>query len=463
METINTSTKIKGAWESMQGGRAENQDFLGYADTSHGFLLVLCDGMGGGPGGRTASSSTVEFIINYIKSYPSGEKRKDIVRNAILLADRNIQSIVGKYPQLNGMGTTCVVLLINEISAVVAHVGDSRLYQFRFGNVVFRSADHSRVGELVRRGILTEEQARMSADSNIITRAINGRNNAEPDVYELAYERGDKFMLCSDGIWGMFPEKNIIRMANSGKDILGVVSQMANDVNKQGIMEGGHHDNLTIAIVETSTNSKKKVKMTRKSRRIIMMLAAVLLLSVCGNVALFFGKGGNANETEKLSVQLDSVKKENSRLDGELKGTKSSLNEALGRADASKQDLLTKNVQLRDSIASLKSDVSSLRNQLAESKKEAAVAKTTASHQNNQNRYAHTINTLKGWAKTNGRINEKDIDDLLSQLDTKGKNAVSNDLKSAKSILKGTRPEPEKIQTQHKHFKSAAEKLQKIG
>ena len=284
MDIIESSYPIIGAIESMQGGRAENQDFVGYADTPHGFLVVLCDGMGGGPGGRTASTSTVKFIIESIKNAKTKVNRRKLVRETIVAADQNILRLTEENPQLRGMGTTAVVLLINRNNAILGHVGDSRCYQFRYGRKVYRTDDHSMVGEKVRHGILTEEQARLSAESNIITRAVNGRNICQPDIVTLAYERGDRFMLCTDGIWGAMPEKELIKTVRETKDINGAAVNLSLTVDAIGKRQGNHHDNLTLAYIETKSDSKKKTTMNRKSRLLILLLSFLLLVSVFFNI-----------------------------------------------------------------------------------------------------------------------------------------------------------------------------------
>ena len=102
------------------------------------------------------------------------------------------------------MGSTCTVLLINDTSAIVAHVGDSRVYQIRGRNKIFRTFDHSMVFDLVKQKVITEEQARLSAQSNVITRALGIKPDIEVDVVELPYDAGDRFILTTDGIHGPF-------------------------------------------------------------------------------------------------------------------------------------------------------------------------------------------------------------------------------------------------------------------
>ena len=198
--------------ESRIGGRPENQDSYGWKETSLGYLVTVCDGMGGGPGGKTASTIAVSEIITGISEANKDEEIPNIIIKAIRRANMAIIEAGNETPALKGMGSTATVLLISENSAFVAHVGDSRVYQIRSGKKIFRTFDHSMVFEMVQQGVITEEQARLSAQSNIITRALGIKPDVEVSIKEVSFEAGDRFVLCSDGIHGSMPEEEFIKM-----------------------------------------------------------------------------------------------------------------------------------------------------------------------------------------------------------------------------------------------------------
>ena len=242
--------------DSRKGGRVENQDTCGYADTSFGLLVVVCDGMGGGPGGKLASTLAVDTIIGIVRDATATAEPKEVLKNAIQTANQVLVKRIVDNPSLRGMGTTVAALLINDYAAILAHAGDSRIYKFRGSRKVYRTTDHSVVSELVRKGTLTEEQARLSAQSNVITRALGVSPEVEVDITELAYEKGDRFMLCTDGIWGNITEKELIKIAAGTKSPGGAVESLVIRVDEQGFAAGGVHDNLTVALIETTSNSK---------------------------------------------------------------------------------------------------------------------------------------------------------------------------------------------------------------
>ena len=133
---------------------------------------------------------------------------------------------------------------------------------------------------------MTEEQARLSAQSNVITRALGVSPEVEVDITELAYEKGDRFMLCTDGIWGNITEKELIKIAAGTKSPGGAVESLVIRVDEQGFAAGGVHDNLTVALIETTSNSILKEKMSKRARIIITALSAVCLVSIVGNILL---------------------------------------------------------------------------------------------------------------------------------------------------------------------------------
>lgn len=304
IKPISTSLPYLGFAESKQGGRAENQDCCGYADTKYGLLVVVCDGMGGGPGGRTASFLAVNGIIESVKTAPLEESPKVILQKAIEDANVILLNKVEEDESLRGMGTTAVAILFSEESAVLAHVGDSRIYQLRHSKMIFRTQDHSQVAELVRKKIITEEQARLSSNSNIITRAIGTGGLCEVDIEEVPYEKKDRFVLCTDGIWGSMPENQLIKAFTEKESLSGTVDRLSVKVDELGFAEGGYHDNHTIALIETQCNSKLKPKMSTRTKILLYALVALSSISILMNVFLLSAR---INTTQEIPTSDEGI------------------------------------------------------------------------------------------------------------------------------------------------------------
>lgn len=250
---FNHRSGLTGAVASAIGGRAENQDSYLVADSRAGLLVIVCDGMGGGPGGKTASTLAAQTIADVAINSAPGKSPIDLMRRCAQEANKAVKEAADADSSLNGMGTTCVAALFKGAKAYVVNVGDSRFYQLRDGRIIFRTADHSQVGEMVREGSMTEEEARNSPYSNIITRALGAAQDVEEDVDVVTVKPGDRFALMTDGIWGSMPEPELIGMLSETGSVEQIVDRVATLVDEEGKAAGGRHDNLTLALIETKS------------------------------------------------------------------------------------------------------------------------------------------------------------------------------------------------------------------
>ncbi len=176
------------------GKRANNEDAFGFID---GFIYVVCDGVGGNEKGEIASRIVKDTFLDFSKSqfdFPLEE--------GLRFSEGNLSQYLEENPDARGMATTLTVLQLLSDSIHIAWVGDSRIYQFRKGSILYKTEDHSWVNEAVMAGIITPEEAINHPKSNIITRAVQGQfkptelaTNVLTDVDE-----DDIFLLCSDGI-----------------------------------------------------------------------------------------------------------------------------------------------------------------------------------------------------------------------------------------------------------------------
>lgn len=360
IQQLKTPDYIVGFAESRIGGRSENQDSYGSADTPYGFVVTVCDGMGGGPGGKTASSIAVKEIILGIKEGNPDDTEINIVIKAIRRANLAIIEAGKETPALKGMGSTCTILLISNESAIIAHVGDSRVYQLRGKSKIFRTFDHSMVFDLVKQKVITEEQARLSAQSNVITRALGIKPDIEVDVIELPFECGDRFLLTTDGIHGAIAETELIEMASDKKHALGTVTdEIATTIDGKGRNEGGGHDNLTLAIIETKTNSKLRSKMNKKTKLLLGAVSLICLLSLVFNGVLLGRNNSSASENEKAAlIQLqDSLKQQVFEKDSIIKSMTDEQKTAQSAA-------VNANSTLSTQVESLKREKTALEGQL---------------------------------------------------------------------------------------------------
>lgn len=315
MNIINTSRPFAGVMSSFIGGRTENQDTCGFSDTESGLLAVVCDGMGGGPGGKTASTIAVSTIIEYVQTngVPGGDKSQ-LMTDAVIAANQALRDKIRECPELDGMGTTVVAILFDGRCATIVHVGDSRAYQMRDKSCVFCTQDHSRVGEMVRSGALTKEQARLSAFSNIITRALGIGSEVDVEVDVRPYEKDDRFILCTDGIWGAMAEKELFKEFTGEKNLEGTLDVLNLEVEKCGkLNKDGHHDNYTAIIIKSKANSILKEPMSKKVKLLLQALGIVCAISIICNI-IMFALPKPKEQLKSLNEQVETLTKERDAL-----------------------------------------------------------------------------------------------------------------------------------------------------
>lgn len=281
---IESAYPINGYIESLIGGRTENQDSAGFKDVELGCLVVVCDGMGGGNGGSTASHLAVQTVIDDMSLAKDYHDPIEKLRDSIKHANEVIYTTGNAEPSLKGMGTTLTALLLSKQSAIIAHVGDSRVYQLRKHGKIFRTNDHSMVFQLVDQGLITEEEARNHPQSNVILSALGIGEMVEPEITEVSYNKGDRFILCTDGFWGMMPENEFIRYASGSGDLEETIINAAKEMNSLGLRQGGGHDNLTAAMVDVKQNSKLSPKMRNSHIAILCSLIGLLIISIALNI-----------------------------------------------------------------------------------------------------------------------------------------------------------------------------------
>lgn len=309
-QIITSKFKGTGCIESLIGGRQENQDSAGYADTPFGLMIVVCDGMGGEKGGKQASTIAVDTIITEVSEATADMLPLPTIQRAIRIANSKIFE-EGQKEEYKGMGTTLTTLLLTDDVAIVVHVGDSRIYQLRKGGKYFRTFDHSMVFDMVKANMMSEEQARLSDRSNIILKALGISETVEPDINITPYRKGDRFVLCTDGFWSAFDEKTLIRKLSRKKRPESMLDSLSEEIDITGKRNGSNHDNLTAAVFDIGKDSTLNTK--GKNKFIKPFLYIILFLSLCLNIygiKTLMAIGHIKGELYKLHKDLEDAQEE---------------------------------------------------------------------------------------------------------------------------------------------------------
>lgn len=222
--------------------RSANQDVCGEFENAEGYhLLVVADGMGGHLGGETASRLALE-TVGRVFDGDFGEPDTLLAR-AFRAANDEIYRLGASDPALHGMGTTGVAILIGpRDEGWVAHVGDSRAYRLRDGDLDQITEDHSWVCEEVRRGTITDAEAREHPMKNVLLRSIGIAPDVEVALTPIDLEPRDRFLLCSDGLWGEVDDRAIAEVLARGSpsDAVAELVDLAN--------ANGGSDNVTVQV-----------------------------------------------------------------------------------------------------------------------------------------------------------------------------------------------------------------------
>lgn len=215
--------------------RANNQDAVICA----GNLLGVADGMGGHNGGEIASAGARDGLIKSLEGKaPSVTVLSDAVKEVNLcLFDKQNEN-----RDLEGMGTTLTVLWVDEKQIHLGHVGDSRAYLLREGILRRMTADHSMVAEMVRKGLLTEEQAAHHPMRNYITRAVGTELTVNVDTDTVERQKGDRWLVCSDGLHGLVSEPRLKELMEEADP------ERAADLLLQEALNNGGRDNISLVL-----------------------------------------------------------------------------------------------------------------------------------------------------------------------------------------------------------------------
>ncbi|WP_031516182.1 Stp1/IreP family PP2C-type Ser/Thr phosphatase [Desulfofalx alkaliphila] len=224
--------------------RSENEDSLLVCPDIG--LFVVADGMGGHQAGEVASRQALVYLERYLRrELPNTADVGKLVVEAMEQANRHVYEMACNDANLQGMGTTVTACLLSGDTVYVAHVGDSRAYLLRGNTIKQVTDDHSLVGELVKNGSITEDLAQVHPRRNVLTQAVGAMTNVEVDLYKLVLYKGDRLLLCTDGLTNHLVGKEIHAIVSSVDTPDEAVKKLAN-----AALEQGGTDNVSIILIE---------------------------------------------------------------------------------------------------------------------------------------------------------------------------------------------------------------------
>jgi serine/threonine protein phosphatase PrpC len=218
--------------------RKKNDD-SGYAGPH---LVVVADGMGGAPAGDLASAVAIQTIKRLDVDPP--DDLLQALAGTILIANERLAEIIEDDPTVDGMGTTLTAALFDGTQIGVAHLGDSRGYLWRKGELLRITHDHSWVQSLIDEGRITEDEAAVHSHRSLLLKVLDGRHDNEPDLSTYDVQPGDRILICSDGLTGFVPHDRIERVlaVGSPQSVAAELTRLA--------LESGSTDNVTVLVAD---------------------------------------------------------------------------------------------------------------------------------------------------------------------------------------------------------------------
>lgn len=227
-----------------------NQDAYFYIEDEVLPIFIIADGMGGHKAGEVASNTAISKIVSY---YEANKERiineemfvPQFINESVAIANEELIKESENDDELKGMGTTITMCLILDQEAYIGHVGDSRAYLLRDGELKQLTQDHSMVGELLRTGSITKEEAMNHPKKNIIMRALGTKKDLKADIFTKNLINGDRVVLCTDGLTNMVTDEKILEIINNEEESSSTCSTLVNISN-----ENGGIDNTTIMLIK---------------------------------------------------------------------------------------------------------------------------------------------------------------------------------------------------------------------
>ena len=226
--------------------RSKNQDQAAVIVKDQ-IVAVVCDGMGGHRSGEIASRVVIEHVVscfNCIPPFDNVDEVKKWIKETIIEADIIVKKTAMQNIEHRGMGTTIVVAVFMDNMLYISHVGDSRAYVLKNDNLIQVTRDHTLVNELIKRGVISEEEGKNHSQKHVLMQAIGADTKIEPSLIELDFVNS-LLLLCSDGLYNSLDENKIIEVLRKDIKVPYMVDELIDLAN-----ENGGYDNIAVAIID---------------------------------------------------------------------------------------------------------------------------------------------------------------------------------------------------------------------
>ncbi|EXX84727.1 serine/threonine protein phosphatase [Paenibacillus darwinianus] len=239
--------------------RLVNEDRAWVGQLENGITVaIVADGMGGHQAGDVASQLAVDTFRESLRDYKDPldpEQAKTLIRQAILQANEIVYEMASQNDRYHNMGTTVVAAMLFEGSGIIGHIGDSRAYRLHDGRLRLLTEDHTLVNELAKSGQISAEEAANHPRRNVLTRALGTDRHVEVDVKGFAWTPGDMLLLCSDGLYSMVGEDEMLAALLDAEPNLDGKAERLIEL----ALHAGGDDNVTVLLIDHAAGDEEEV------------------------------------------------------------------------------------------------------------------------------------------------------------------------------------------------------------
>ena len=224
--------------------RTDNEDYAYHGETPHGYVGIVCDGMGGEAAGEVAARVAADTAFRHFLSAPPESAPDQLLKEAIQAAQNQLLQAGAQHPQYQNFGTTIAIALIKGNTLHYAHVGDSRIYLLSRNALTLLTEDDSLVHQMLKEGLITPDQALHHPQKHILSQSLGPRQQPNPHIGQTKLRSGDIVLLCTDGLSNLLSQDEIISQVSQASTLSTAAESLVSQANRQG-----GYDNITVLLL----------------------------------------------------------------------------------------------------------------------------------------------------------------------------------------------------------------------
>ncbi len=282
--------------------RTDNEDYAYHGETPHGYVGIVCDGMGGEAAGEVAARIAADTAFQYFLSAPLESAPDQLLKEAIQAAQNQLLQAAAQHPQYQNFGTTIAIALIKGNTLHYAHVGDSRIYLLSRNALTLLTEDDSLVHQMLKEGLITPDQALHHPQKHILSQSLGPRQQPNPHIGQTKLRPGDIVLLCTDGLSNLLSQDEIISQVSQASTLSTVAENLVFQANRQG-----GYDNITVLLLRPPAKRATFVLSMKLPPTKYLIAGGIGLVVIVLLVVIFFrGSSSTSSDSGDVIILTDS-------------------------------------------------------------------------------------------------------------------------------------------------------------